>query len=333
MSRIHEALKKAEQERAAVQAGEVPPQAGAPVADAVRRMATPIIVPGSGNSARMADNHAPVAIPAAPGEPLRFEDLQRCPHPNWHLDPNVNVFTNPELSSQSREQFRTLRSRLYQIRANSKLSRLLIASALPNEGKTFVAANLAQAIVRQPDHRVLLIDADLRSPSLHSPFGAPSSPGLTDYLQGTADETAVLQIGLSGNLGLISCGTAVANPSELLMNGRLKLLLDRMGEAFEWIILDSPPCLPVADASLLGDLCDGVLYVIRAGSTPAATAQRACQELQGANVVGVVLNCVDEGVSFGSYNAQGYGYGYGYGNNDLESKEMADTALARNSSR
>jgi receptor protein-tyrosine kinase len=122
---------------------------------------------------------------------------------------------------------------------------------------------------------------------------------------------AVIQHGQEGNLCFIPGGNEVTNPSELLSNGRLKTLLDRVTPVFDWVILDSPPCLPVADASVLADLVDGILMIVRAASTPAETAQRACQELRGRNLIGVVLNAVEEAVGYGSYYYAGYGYGYG----------------------
>jgi len=259
------------------------------------------------------------ALPATgSSQYLRFDDLRaRCAHPVWHLDPNVNVFVNPESSAQGSEQFRTLRSRLYQMRSNQPLRTLLVTSSIPTEGKTFVTNNLAQAIIRQPDRRALIIDADLRRSRLHVPLGAPSSPGLTDYLRGTADITSIIQQGQEGNLCFIPGGDEVTNPSELIANGRMKMLLDRLAPIFDWIILDSPPCLLVADASILADLCDGVLLVARAGVTPAATAQRACQELRGRNVVGVVLNAMQDSHK---YHSDYYYYGYGYG----DSKEPSN---------
>jgi protein-tyrosine kinase len=297
MSRIHEALKKAEQERAnlGVQSTGLP--------------ADPILGPSPlDNPATVAEEVvAPISV-SARGDYLRFDDLRaRCAHPEWHPDPNSNVFFNAGLSPVGAEQFRTLRSRLYQLRGNQPLRTLLVTSALPGEGKTFVTSNLAHAIVRQPDRRALIVDADLRCSRLHVPLGAPSAPGLTEYLRGEVDELAVIQHGQEGNLCLIPGGEEVTNPSELLANGRLKTLLNRVAPVFDWVILDSPPCLPVADASALADLCDAVLLVVRAASTPAETAQRACQELQGRNVVGVVLNAAEEGSNYGSYYYQEYG--------------------------
>ena len=309
MSRIHEALKKAEQERAAVQAS------GASVLTAPVMPDPP--VPAAAQPESGDERYLPTkpAITHSAGY-LRFEDLRKhCAHPQWHMDPNVNVFINPALTAHGSEQFRTLRSRLYQMRSSQTLRTLLVTSSVPAEGKTFVTNNLAQAIVRQPDRRALIIDADLRCSRLHVPLGAPASPGLTEYLKGEVDEMAIIQHGLEGNMCFIPGGNQVANPSELLTNGRLRILLDRVAPVFDWIIMDSAPLLPVADSSFLADLVDGVILVVRAGQTPAETAQRACQELQGRNVVGVVLNAVGPDQAAGGYYSA-YNYGYGYGNGE-----------------
>jgi capsular exopolysaccharide synthesis family protein len=312
MSRIHEALKKAEQERAAALTAD--PAAQIISAPTPAGLASHVLDGGSVSTAIFG---APPPVEEMTGDFLRFEDLRtRCSHPVWKPDPNVNIFFNSDLSARGAEQFRTLRSRLYQLRNTMSVRTLLVTSSIPGEGKTFVSNNLAQAIVRQPDRRVLLIDADLRCSRLHVPMGAPPSPGLTDYLRGEADEMAVIQHGQEGNLCFIAGGSDVTNPSELLMNGRLKKLLARLTPVFDWVILDSPPCLPVADATVLADLCDGVLMVVRAGLTPSETAQKACLEMQGKNVLGVVLNAVEESHLYGEYYYQGYGYGQNQGQDE-----------------
>jgi capsular exopolysaccharide synthesis family protein len=302
MSRIHEALKKAQQERGSMPA---PPSIDTTPEESIPTV--PEWHAGAAVATAM-PTLQPEPVAALPAGYLRFEDLRaNCAHPEWRPDSNVNVFLGTGLSATGAEQFRTLRSRLYQIRAVRSLRTLLVTSSVTGEGKTFVTSNLAQSIVRQPDRRVLVIDADLRCARMHTHLGAPSSPGLTDYLRGDADEMAVIQHGQEGNLCLIAGGGEVTNPSELLLNGRLKKLLDRLTPIFDWVILDSPPCLPVADATILADSCDGVILVVRAGSTPSQVAQRACQEMQGKNIVGVVLNAVEED-SYEAYYAQGYGY-------------------------
>lgn len=174
-----------------------------------------------------------------------------------------------------------------------------------------MAANLAHSIMRQTDRRVLLIDADLRVSRMHQLFGAPRSPGLTDYLRGEADECAVIQNGSEGNLCLLPGGTEVSNPSELLLGDRMKKLLDLVTPVFDWIILDSPPALAVHDASSLADLCDGVLFVVKAGETDYQLAEKASSEFLRKNLLGVVLNGVEKDASYGGYYA-------GYAERDQE---------------
>jgi protein-tyrosine kinase len=317
MSRIHDALKRAMLERSSAQAIEVVADAEGPqtVPENEQADTTPRPQPSA------ATREAWIPSPAT-GDYLRYENLlARCAPSPWTPNPNMNVF-DPALGEGGAEQFRTLRTRLYQLRSNQPLRTLLITSSVAAEGKTFVASNIGQAIVRQKDRRVLIIDADLRCSRLHVPLGAKSSPGLTDYLRGDADEFATLQRGPEGNLWLLAGGNAVENPSELLSNGRLKALLDRVVPLFDWVIVDSPPCLPVADASVLADFCDGVLLVVKAGSTPTAVAQRARHELQGRNVVGVLLNSVrEDDVAYGSYYIRGY-----YGRGEADSADKAQPA-------
>jgi protein-tyrosine kinase len=295
MSRIHEALKKAELEGNAVTAltGTRPPEQQTGFASKRE------------NLVKLAEINLPPPVDATAWDAgLRFEDIkERCAHVDWRPDPLKDVFANTELGLEAAEQFRTLRSRLYHLRAEKPLRVILVTSPIPGDGKTFVAANLARAIVRQADRRVLLIDADLRLSRLHVSLGAPANPGLGEYLGGSKDEMAVIQHGQEGGLYFIAGGKHASNPSELLSNGRLKTLIECTAPCFDWIVIDSPPCLPVADATVIAGLCDGVLLVVRAGSTPSSGAHKACNELRKSNVVGVVLNAVDvRALSYGTYS-------------------------------
>lgn len=274
MSRIHEALKKAEQERAMSQPSQrlemppvmdVPEMPGGMVAGAVSRG-----MPGmaTGIDAVMA----------------------RSRQTQWNPDPKKMLFFGTEEHAPGMEEFRTLRSRLYQAREKQPLSKLLVTSALPKEGKSFTTANLGQVMVRQHGRRALLIDADLRNPQLHNQFGAEIGPGLGNYLRDEADEYSIIQRGSMENLFLIPAGVVSANPAELLSNGRIKILLQRLEPLFDWIIIDTPPAVPVSDAAMLANHCDGVLLVVRSNSTPIDAARRARAEFVGRNVVGVVLN-------------------------------------------
>lgn len=300
MSRIHEALKRAEQERI------VPLGVSPAVHEAETRVAEASVPPEAPHTPPP-DFVDPLSRPdmsvrTGTAEFLRFDDIwNRCANPGWKLELERNVFVDPGIPVSVKEQFRTLRSRLYQIRDKQPLRTLLVTSSMPAEGKTFIANNLAQALARQQNCRVLLIDGDLRRPDLHIGFGAPSSPGLSDYLRGHADEMAVIQKGLPEYLCFIAGGEETENPADLLANGRLKALLENIGPVFDWIILDSPPTLPVSDALVLADYCDGVLTVVRSAQTEFDCAQKTCQQLRDKNLLGVALNCADEGPTYSSY--------------------------------
>jgi protein-tyrosine kinase len=284
MSRIHEALRKAEQERVLSQ----PPGQG--------DIATSTGVDMPPDPARVIASATALAGAIPPlfnAESL----LSRSRRAAWSPDPRTMLFFGSDEHAAGMEEFRTLRSRLYQVREKQPLSRLLVTSALPKEGKTFTSANLGQVIVRQHGRRALLIDADLRNPQLHNLLGAEPGPGLAEYLHGQVDESAILQRGPMDNLFLIPAGRVGSNPAELLANGRLKFLLNCLQPVFDWVIIDSPPAVPVADAALLANDCDGVLLVVRSNSTPVDAARRARAEFKERNVVGVVLNGITPDLS------------------------------------
>ncbi|MCU1241313.1 MAG: capsular exopolysaccharide biosynthesis protein [Candidatus Acidoferrum typicum] len=301
MSRIHEALKRAEQQRTVPL--EVPPPILPEVQTRVAESPTippPALLDPLVHSEPLI--HSEIDTKTRAAEFLRFDDIwTHCANPGWRLDPERTVFADPTAPPAVREQFRTLRSRLYQVRDKQPLRSILITSSLPGEGKTFVANNLAHALARQQNCRVLLIDADLRRPDLHPSFRAPNSPGLAEYLKGEATEMTVIQRGLPEYLCFIPGGTKSENPAELLANGRLKSLLQTIGPVFDWVILDSPPTLPVSDALMLAELCDGVLTVVRAAQTGFDSAQKSCQQLREKNLLGVALNCADDAAAYGSY--------------------------------
>jgi protein-tyrosine kinase len=302
MSRIHDALKKAEQERQ-----------GTP-----RPPASPN-TPASRVSTAVVTEAAPpkkVEEPAAPPHRLESEVpvapvldglLERCTVVRWTPDPKQIVISQQAHAALGMEEFRSLRSRLYQSRDAAPLRTVLITSALPQEGKTFVAANLAHSIVRQRERRALLIDCDLRWSRLHQLLGTHLSPGLTEYLRGEADEQTILQRGQLDNLFFIPGGKSASNAAELIANGRLKALLDRLAPLFDWIIIDSPPAIAMSDASLLADMSDGVLMVVAAGKTPFDLAQKTREQLKRARLLGVALNRVEP-------HSTGSSYYYGYYN-------------------
>lgn len=299
MSRIHEALKKAAEERTAKLTA-VP---DADVSGALAQLQRPVTPERSFASFL---DQPKVSEGVNPSGPFRYDEfVKRCAHQNWQLDAGASVFQGSSAGDGGAESFRTLRSRLYQIAGTHPLRRLLVTSSVAAEGKTFVTSNLARSIVQQPERRVLLIDADLRAPQLHVALGAPGSPGLTDYLRGNVNQYEAIQRGTQENLFLMPAGGAVSNPSELLLSERMKQLLDLVTPVFDWIIIDSPPAFPVHDASILADLADGVLLVVRAGSTDTEIAERCVGEFRENNLLGVVLNRVEKSDSYGSYYYSG----------------------------
>jgi protein-tyrosine kinase len=312
MSRIHEALKKAEQERAAQGGPSNGGYAGTVAAE-------PPVMPSQEEHRVEVSASSGVPSTAIPAfaSPFSLDALLgRCVPQAWRPDEKTMLFFNDE-SARGTEEFRTLRSRLYHAREKMPLKKLLVTSALPREGKSFTAANLAQVLVRQHGRRVLLIDADLRGPRLHTMLGTTSSPGLAEYLQGNCDEFSIMQRGPMENLFFIPSGQEISDPAEMVSNGRLKTLLQRVDALFDWIIIDSPPAVPVSDASVLAKACDGVLLVVLSNITPADMARRARLEFPDEALVGVVLNGISgDAMAYTRY------YYEAYQKNGTESKTL-----------
>lgn len=282
MSRIHDALKKSARERK----GSNPPGAGKDDNPRARRASGEVPSDGVDNRANGGMKHHLMGL-----EPLKSngEWCKDLAASTWEPDSSKLMFLGQLSPDSGMEAFRTLRARLYLLRKQRSLHKILISSPLSQDGKTFVTANLAQALAQQ-DGRVLLIDGDLRFSKLHITFGAPAAPGLTEFLKGNCGEEAVVQKGSVRNLFLIPGGTHMEGATELLTNGRLEELLRKLSPSFDWIIFDSPPVVPVSDAKIVGDLCDGVLMVVRSGSTTLTWAQKACREFAESQLVGIVLN-------------------------------------------
>jgi protein-tyrosine kinase len=260
------------------------------------------------SGAPVAVSGAPPAISALPSLSNQFSYetlLSRCVPSTWSPDMKTMLFYNSE-QGPGTEEFRTLRSRLYQMREKQPLKKVLVTSSLPKEGKSFVAANLAQAMVRQHGRRVLLIDADLRAARLHLALGTALTPGLSEYLLGEADEFGIMQRGAMENLFFIPAGRSTSNPAELVANGRLKVLLSRVELLFDWIVIDSPPAVPVSDAGLMANHCDGVLMVVRSNATPSDMARKARAEFDDKLLLGVVLNGIKGSSSAYSQYYSGY---------------------------
>jgi polysaccharide biosynthesis transport protein len=200
------------------------------------------------------------------------------------------VGTLPDLGRA--EPYRALGVSLRYAGAGS-LKTLVVTSALPGEGKSTTSTHLALSAARS-GHRILLIDCDLHRPSLHHAFGVPAVPGLVQMLTGHGGVDAVRATSVEG-LSVLPSGVAGGAVSELALNGNMSRLLERLAPHFDWIILDTPPLLAIADTASLAALADGVVLVVRAGSTERTILEEARQQLDlvGARVVGTVLNDPD----------------------------------------
>lgn len=187
------------------------------------------------------------------------------------------------------ETFRVLHHRLELIRRKRSLKKLLITSAIPKEGKTTVAINLAVALARSSS-RVLLIDADLRHPGVYRALGLPAQSGLADWLEERAEVNAVLRRLDPYGFFYLSSGKAGTNPAEVLRQPQMAEFLARTESAFDWVVIDSPPLVPFVDSHHLATLVDGVLLVLRIGVTPKPALEQAMASLGGAFLAGAVLN-------------------------------------------
>jgi succinoglycan biosynthesis transport protein ExoP len=225
-------------------------------------------------------------------------------NPHWYLLDELSA-----KYSELTEAFRSLRTSVLLSAADCPPRSLLVSSAQPGEGKTTVSTNLAISLA-QLGQRVLLIDGDLRRPSVHRAFGIRDSLGVVSYLTGQQDwRAAVEKISVPG-LDVLVSGPIPPNPAELLSSDRMKKLLAEALEEYKFVVVDSPPLLNVADSRILATLVEGVVLVIKGGETPRELARRAQAHASdvGARVIGVVLNNVDLRREEYSYYYQHYRY-------------------------
>jgi capsular exopolysaccharide synthesis family protein len=192
------------------------------------------------------------------------------------------------------EAFRTIRTNVVFSSADEGCRSLVVTSTRPGEGKTLVGANLAIALA-QSGQRVLLFDADLRKPRVHQMFNQKLEPGLSNLMVGQAKASEVMRKSGIPGLWLLPAGHVPPNPAELLASRRFKDFQSTLREHFDWIVLDSPPVMAVADPSIVAHAADGVLFVVGAEMTARHAAQSALEQLESSNarIVGAVLNRVD----------------------------------------
>jgi capsular exopolysaccharide synthesis family protein len=191
----------------------------------------------------------------------------------------------------------------------------MVASAVAGEGKTLTASNLALTLSESYQRSVLLIDGDLRKPSLHTMFRVTGTPGLSEGL-GAPDGVKLPLRQISSRLTLLTAGAPSGDPMAGLTSPRMRRLIDEARQAFDWVIIDTSPIGLLTDASLLSAMVDCVLMIVKAGSTPFEIVRRALDSLGPDRIAGIVLNHAD--AKDQPYGAD-YQYGYGYGTGQLRS--------------
>jgi tyrosine-protein kinase Etk/Wzc len=206
----------------------------------------------------------------------------------------ISVITALEGDDPAAEAYRTLRTNVTFVGAERPVQLLALTSPGPGEGKSTTAANLAAALALG-GHRTLLIDADLRRPLLHRAFGLVQDPGLTDVLVGRAGAREAIRPDVVAGLDVLPAGTSPPNPSELLGSDAMHALIAEVRQSYDYIVMDTPPVLPVTDATVISTVADATILALRSGETEEASATGALDLLMRviARVAGVVLNGVD----------------------------------------
>src|SRR5262245_56098502 len=221
-----------------------------------------------------------------------------------HLESNSKLVVGRECAQPIIEQYRRLAATLHEAQVEKGLKTIIVTSAVPQEGKTLTAVNLALTLSESYGRRVLLIDADLRRPSLHTLFGIPNQAGLSEVLKSESHELPLVQV--SSNCSLLLSGRTERNPLAGLSSPRMRSLLDDVASKYDWILLDTPPVGLLPDSQILAHLTQAALFVIRAGETPYEVVEKAMGELGRDCIIGTVLNAIDEN----AVRPARYGYGY-----------------------
>jgi exopolysaccharide/PEP-CTERM locus tyrosine autokinase len=224
------------------------------------------------------------------------------------VDSNLVTLTAPD--SYEAEQFRMLRTNVLFPRSGQIARSIMIASTAPSEGKSFVTANLAISIAQNIDKYVLLIDCDMRRPSIHSLFGYGPIPGLSNYLTQGKPLTSLLRKTFIERLSILPGGPEPSNPAELLSSGRMTDLLNEVTQRYSdrFIIIDTPPLQLTAEAQALAKFADGVLLVVRFGTSSKELVAEVAEKLDKNKLIGVVGNFADRRSIYKNYAEKYSGY-------------------------
>lgn len=221
-----------------------------------------------------------------------------------HLDARLaeKIVVDDRMVPAIREQYRRLAAALHHAQAADGLKVVMIASAVEKEGKSLTSSNLALTLSESYRRRVLLIDADLRRPSLHTTFNLGQPSGLSEALMSVEEKKLALHT-VSDMLTVLPAGRPSSDPMAALTSPRMRHVLQEARDAFDWVVIDTPPIGLLADANLLASMVDATVLVVKAGATPFSLVKRAVEAIGPGRVLGVVLNLA-------SLHGREYGYGY-----------------------
>jgi protein-tyrosine kinase len=310
MSRIEEALRRR------AEAGEATSLVNTrPVTPTQETFASPWRFPAGTVTVEPAEAPAPQAVsvphPVAVPEPTST-DSPLAPARNEPMDVfsgfnsqwKERLVVAPEADPILVEQFRRLAATLHQAQAVNNVKTVMITSASPSDGKTLTAINLALILSESYGRKVLLIDADLRRPSIRDTTHLPNVVGLSDGLRAkTEKKLTALQI--TKMLTLLPAGRPDPDPMSSLTSDRMRRIIDDAASRFDWVVVDAPPVGTVSDASLLAAMIDAAVLVVRAGHTQCALVKKAVDAVGADRILGVVLNAVED-LDGGEYAAYGY---------------------------
>lgn len=224
------------------------------------------------------------------------------------LDPELNgkLIGSPDTPGVVVEQYRRLASMLHELQVDTGLKTMMVTSALPREGKTLTVTNLALTLSQSYRRRALLVDADLRRPTLHEIFRLPKTVGLSEALR-SGSRPHFLE--LSPLLSILPAGELAGDPLAALSSTRLSELVEQCATAFDWVLFDAPPAGLMPDGSLIARVVKAVVFVIGAGIAPQRVIERAIEDIGREQIVGTVLNRIDERQLHATHAYDGY-YGY-----------------------
>jgi capsular exopolysaccharide synthesis family protein len=310
MSRIFDALKRSEAERSEVDLSARSETTGMP--QRTERAAPPrwktAVLPEQPDETKSADSDAPFELlgKSPTGSLSTTSAIVELSQTEEHLNPfgqfqSLQVSLTPqsrlvsltENASPAAEAFRLLTVRLRHLRRERVLKKVLITSTIPQEGKSMVSGNLACTLALKTQQKVLLLEGDLRRPSLSKMFGLGKNPGLCEWLEGERSLVASIYHLEEPDIWILPAGSAPSNALELLQSAKLSTLADRLAAWFDWIIIDSPPLLPLADTSVWMRLADGILLTTRQGSTEKRQLLRGLEAVDPKKLIGALVNSSD----------------------------------------